>query len=1022
MRPLRLTMCAFGPYAGTEVIDFEKALGARLFGIYGSTGSGKSSIFSAMTFALFGETARGGQDTESLRSHHADASTFTQVDFIFDIGAKRYLIRRTPEQERPAKRGDSMVKDNHSASLFDVTGMAADDITEKNTGKIIAGPKIRQVNEAICDLLGYGADQFRQIVLLPQGKFETFLTAKTEERLDILRELFDVSLFRNLTEKLKNSAGTARQEILNERKVTAGLLTENGYADLDDLAAHTNTKIGEIKRLGTAKETASKILAAAENALSEARSLDAHFIAKANAEARLYEFQDEMEEINQLRDKKTLGLKVRQAVDLEKSCVTAETALNQSIDEVHSAKANVDLSQRRFNDAEHTFTELEAQKPELKKQEEQFRLLNGYQKALDGTIEQKTRMDEARAKLDEARARVSQFESALIAQDEQKDQLDTKLKDSTNTERRRSELEKERDQTQSALTQAQAYAKAVSDRDAAQADLSESSKILVEVEARLIAARGAYDEAKSELASAQAHHLAKSLVDGEPCPVCGSKDHPDPYSKDLHGHGLNDAFEEAKAYVESVHAEFVDARTAFGAKEGVLEERKRALAEMDAPEEALDALQDRLDINQDLLGALPVYEEPDAIQAQIDAADENFKEMKGIEPEQRKACSDAEVAFRIVESDFAKAMAAIPQEYHDQDRITAAIDQCQNWIDNLTSKMTLANQEDVEAKSAFAAANATHTSSVTNFEKAKASRSAAQKNFEDRLVELGIDRGNYESGKAALDQIEMYNERIRAHEDGIATSTNAIKSAEEYIAGRARPDLTALEDVKIKAATNNEQAIIQLSSAQKELTDMQKLDDNVRKKFKELDATEEGFKILGRIADEFRGNNSSNINLETYAIAAMFDHVLEAANLRLTPMSGGRYLLQRSEEGQEKGRGKRGLGIAVFDTNTGRQRSTETLSGGESFLAALSLALGLSDVVQNTRGAVRLDTIFIDEGFGSLDPVSLDQALQTLQELTSGSRSVGIISHVDLVKQEIPQGFLIDKTLKGSRVIEQMLE
>jgi len=1022
MRPLLLTMQAFGPYAGTEVVDFEKAIGTGLFGIYGPTGSGKSSIFSAMTFALFGETARGGQDIGSLRSHHADVGTFTQVDFVFDVGAKRYLIRRCPDQERPALRGDKMVIDRHSAWLFDVTGLSTQEITEDNSGKVIAETKVREVDNAIRELLGYGAEQFRQIVLLPQGKFETFLTASTTERVDILRELFDVSLYQQLTETLKEIAGSARQEIIDERKLAAALLTEQEYENLDHLAEQISIKENDNKQLRSAKDAAASALEASEKILSEAQSLNGHFVAKLEAEQRLQELSGQTTNIAKLREMVSLGRKSRQAVDLEMACEDAVKAANQAKYEASEAEENVITSKERQTKAEAVVAELATQKPEQQKQEEQLRLLDGCQKSLEGSLGLKAKMDDAHGALNAAKTEVSQLENKISELNGQKEQLGTALKQSADVERKRSELEKVRGEINTALSQAQAYNKAVENCDEARQKLDENLKARDEVETKLQAAREAGEEAETALASAQAHHLAKNLADGEPCPVCGSKNHPDPANIDLQGQGLNDAFKEARAYLKSISAEAEGMRAAVGSQEGILEHQKKALAELPVPEESLDALQDRLEDNNDQLNALAKYEKPEELQDKIDAVDEKLNEFRNAEPEKRTISADADVEFRTAKNAYSNALKAIPEKYQSSEQIEAAKIQCQNWIDDFTDKVKHADQEKMETATALAAAEAKLQSAIDNLGKAKSSLSSTQSNFESRLKELELDKESYNSGKAALDQIETYNERIRAHEDGVNAAKTAIASAEEKIADCQRPDLAALEGKKAEAAAANEQAVIALSKAQTALNAMKDLHENVSKKFEELDAAEEEYKILGRLADDFRGENSSKINLETYAIAAMFDHVLEAANLRLTPMSGGRYTLERGQEGQEKGRGKRGLGIAVFDTNTGRQRSTQTLSGGESFMAALALALGLSDIVQNTRGAVRLDTIFIDEGFGSLDPDSLDQALQTLQELTSGSRSVGIISHVDLVKQEIPHGFQIDKTLNGSAVTERMLE
>jgi exonuclease SbcC len=228
-------MQAFGPYSEQETVDFREAVDAGLFGIYGQTGSGKSTIFSAMTFALFGEAAKAEQETPSLRSDNADANRPTEVEFVFDIADRRYVVRRRPEQSRPKQRGNGETRDPHEAWLFDATGMALDDITPERPGKVIEEKKVGPVGKAIEDLLGYGADQFRQIVLLPQGRFEAFLAADTKARLGILRDLFDVSLYRRLAARMKADAEAVERQFRTEREVFTRRLNAEDFESLDAL-------------------------------------------------------------------------------------------------------------------------------------------------------------------------------------------------------------------------------------------------------------------------------------------------------------------------------------------------------------------------------------------------------------------------------------------------------------------------------------------------------------------------------------------------------------------------------------------------------------------------------------------------------------------------------------------------------------------------------------------------------------------------------------------------------------------
>ena len=337
MRPITLTMTAFGPYAGNESIDFREAVKSGLFGIYGSTGSGKSTIFSAMTFALFGEASRNEQDTSSLRSHHADDDTLTQVEFIFEVGASRYLIRRTPDQMRPAKRGDGETKDTHKAWLFDVTGIEPEDISDKNYGKLIAEKKVSDVKAAVYDRLGYGADQFRQIVLLPQGKFETFLTAKTDQRMKILRDLFDVSLYRKLASTLKDDAKATEGKVKLDRHTCAERLKHEGFESPDAL----KTGIADAKGLyNIAAETAKAAIKAATLAETAARNgndIEAKFIAHETAQARFTVLTQSVAYIKTKEDMLTTLKKAQSLLDLDEVEQTAAKVLKSRETELLTA-------------------------------------------------------------------------------------------------------------------------------------------------------------------------------------------------------------------------------------------------------------------------------------------------------------------------------------------------------------------------------------------------------------------------------------------------------------------------------------------------------------------------------------------------------------------------------------------------------------------------------------------------------------------------------------------------------------
>ncbi len=323
MRPIKLTLSAFGPYGGVESIDFRDATDAGLFGIYGPTGSGKSSIFSAIAFALFGEGAKEEQGIGTMRSDFATDALLTEVCLQFELGAKRYYVRRIPDQPRPKSRGEGQTMQPHAAWLFDVSSVAIDDVGPDCCGVPLAERKVGDVARLVEELLGYGAQQFRQIVLLPQGRFERFLVSNSKDRLEILRELFDVSLYRKLTEKLKLEAAEVRREIEDGYRLNGQRLAAEGFASSDELSVGIASALEryELSRLAVAE--ASTVLTMANNAFAEAVSREKLFVEVEAAGAALEQLEGKLPEFDTIRARKLRAELARRMADLDTSLTNA---------------------------------------------------------------------------------------------------------------------------------------------------------------------------------------------------------------------------------------------------------------------------------------------------------------------------------------------------------------------------------------------------------------------------------------------------------------------------------------------------------------------------------------------------------------------------------------------------------------------------------------------------------------------------------------------------------------------------
>ncbi|AWI58438.1 AAA family ATPase [Sinorhizobium fredii] len=1018
MRPLRLTLRAFGPYAGEQIVDFRDALGAGLFGIYGPTGSGKSSIFSAISFALFGEPARDDQDASSLRSDHADPHCLTEVELIFELGGKKYLVRRRPEQMRPAQRGGKETKEAHCAWLFDVTDIPLDEITPENQGTPIAEKKVSEVREELERRLGYGKEQFRQIVLLPQGRFEKFLAANTNDRLAILRDLFDVSLYKRLTQKMKEEAKAAEEKIRAERAACQSRLELEGFATLEDLCAGAQKALEEQAVAVSAAEAAKGKATLAEQILAAAHEVEKAFAENEEAARALTSIQGRSEEIEKEKAVLNGALVARGLRDVDGVMQAARTDVATATEACTKMQTARATAEEEFVAAAGALEAEQGKRGEAETLREQCAALKRHRETLNHA--DRKRVDEAEAARIEREA-VAAFEAAQTTQGDlvsEKADIAARLKAAEAAAAQRATLSAEALGMKSKLDAARIHdgaLKAVSD---AQGQVARAREEHEKYRRVLDDAQCSFDEAEAALAGAQAQHLAEKLRPGEACPVCGSHNHPAPAGGQAESAGRNDAFTAARKALDGARkAEGASGQT-LAAAQATFSERESYLAALVKPENTvaeLESLDAKLRGDIEALG--PVIDLA-ALRDASNALENKLPEAGKAVEEARTSRDQAKTGHALAAQALEAALASVPEKLRTMDALEAAISAADEEIRKRDLAFEQAVKSEREAKEKQIAALKDEESASNVREAALAKLQEAEENFGKRLAANRITQEQYEAHKASIDRIEELQAAIEHFGQDLHAARERVGRAGKAIEGKDRPDVAGLRTVHEEAARLRDEAYQQAASAVARADSLGKLSESIAKAVAAIKDAEDAYAPLAAVAHAFSGRNNANMELEAFAIAAMFDLVLASANARFKPMSGGRYSLER-ERDVSKGAGKKGLDIVVHDVHTGRTRATATLSGGETFMAALALALGLSDVVESVNGGVHLNTIFIDEGFGTLDMETLDQALQTLQDIVGESRAVGLISHVELVQQAIPFGFQISKTTGGSHISQR---
>ena len=931
MRPLQLTLSAFGPYAAQTTLDLEKLGKGGLYLITGDTGAGKTTLFDAITYALYDHSSSGIREGSMLRCKYADDKTPTFVELEFEVHGVRYTVRRNPEYQRPKARGEGMTTEKADATL-----------TYPDDRPPVT--KAKDVTAAVQEIIGLDYNQFSQIVLIAQGQFTKLLNASTEERSRIFRKLFRTQRYAQLQERLQSEASALNQQRTAQNAKLDSLLGGLQFSPEDPDAEALRALCAQ-----TVPETALALLDT---------------------------------------------LTARQAAALEEAG-TALQATEAQLDTVQQQLGAAAQAQRLAQQLAARQAELAAAKP-----------------ALDAARAEADRHAGDAAQLDALTAQVTQAQSALAAYDaldalcrQQTEARDAAQLAAAQAHKRRTQL----DSLNAALAAAETELAALADADTRllalqtrSAQLAQRGEALAKLEQRLAdcqrqaktahkaqesyrAAAAAQDEARTRqntleraFLDAQAGLLAESLVEGAPCPVCGSTHHP---ARALLPHTAP-----TQAQVEA-------------ARQAAAEADRQAQNASAAAQSALAAVNEaKTSLRRDAETLLP----------------ERFTTPEGTVP----------LTFALMTNVLAEESAAL------QTAQTDCKAQCRQAEADCRRKAQL--EADRQAKTRQrpaleqAAAEADRSAAAQN-----ASADALEGQIAERRAALPYPRRA--DAQAALDKLEADRRTLRT---GMDTAQRKLKQAEQAVAAaeaavealtaqqtaaqkelpaRSAEELTA-QQTELTAARESLRSREKQLSAQ--LLPNRKTAAQYRAAAEARQALESRWQWVSALAATAGGTLTSKqkIKLEAYIQMNYLDRILRYANTRLMQMTAGQYELERI--GAENQRSQSGLDLGVIDHYNGTRRSVKTLSGGESFKASLALALGLSDEVQSSAGGIRLDTLFLDEGFGSLDEESLELAIRVLSGLTEGDRLVGIISHVGALKDRIDRQVVVHKARTGGSTVE----
>lgn len=1054
MKPVKLIISAFGPYAGlTPEIDFEQFEDKGLFLISGDTGAGKTTIFDAICFALYGTTSGSFRDTKNLRSEYAKPDADSFVDFYFTHQGHKYHVWRQPAYERKKQRGEGVITEKEKAVFYSEGDIPTEGVT--------------QVNAAVKELLHIDEKQFKQIAMIAQGEFWNLLNAKTDQRTEILRTIFMTNGYKAIEYKLKDrmDAGNSRclsaeQSIIQYFRDVKADEEDVHFEELSELQEKAGSSksawnLDELLRVTESVITADKDRqkTVESRRVTEETELKRLTTVLANAKTnnKFIERLDELEEENRilslkkqeideleavLKRQKAASHEVKPAYDLweskkreikntEEKIKEYELKRNTETDKAWKAAERLEKAEKHQDEASELLihiNRIKEEEPKYLRRDELKAELSKLQDLQKRYQEKQTDLEQADTEL---KARINSLKDILEKSGSKPNELMKVRTEGENLQRlsdtvkdildkKSDELNKKREDLD---TKQKKYSSAFSEYEEAVKDRLKAEKILE---------------------SSRAGILAEGLKEGEKCPVCGSVHHPEP-AKLPEIFISEDELESIKARETELQSKKSDANTAAEVAKKALE-----VFEGQMVTDILGCLRDSI---------LDIRIESKETDVLLDELKKSFKVLQEKTSENtskiielEKECNDLTEAGEELKKAEGEETENLEKERRElETKIHETGTDITRYNTELETLKDLSYPDGAAAASEKKKAEDRHNEITTEINNASAAKIQAEKDLtavkselktlesalndnrdKEKILKDGLDGKILSQGFNSLD--EMLG--LVVSEDVIAGSEAVINRYRQDTAANSRQLAQAKEDAKGKTKVDIEALNSDCMKQEGIVLSIRKLENDISNRIKnneekqtnilklrpDYEKASRDYNISRKLYELVRGTSGNGkITLEQYIQAAGFDGIIAAANRRLQPMSDNQYELHRKEDSLGR-KSNNFLDLEVLDNYTGHRRPVGNLSGGESFKASLSLALGLSDTVSSNLGGVQMDALFIDEGFGTLDRKSIDSAMDILINLSGSNKLVGVISHREELIENIPQQIRVRKTKNGSQI------
>jgi DNA repair protein SbcC/Rad50 len=1037
VKPLKLTMQAFGPYAEKEEIDFRNLGSRTMFVISGKTGSGKTTIFDGISFSIYGKASGENRSPAELRSQFAKDEDVTEVELLFSLRGKTYRIWRSPQQDKKKARGAGFTTINARAELYTFDEDGAEQLLAAN---------VREVDEKIKSLIQLDANQFRQILMIPQGEFRKLLTSDSKDKEVILQRLFHTELYKVIQEGLKTEADELRKTVEAAVETRTRELLKINTENNNELIESLNQEpLNDSRILGLLPAHIEKMEEQQINVqlnyqqVQNKRDSVNKQLAEANTLLQQFELRDKLtDEFNKLEQKKSEMERMKNEIAL------AQKASRLIKQDEYCHKLNQKLKvlkleqEQLLKDKGLLAENLEQAKKKLSEETDKEPIRNEMVKKvnhLESIQSDVYSLDLLQTDLNDITEQRSREQQLLDKQTEQINFLQAGIRD-------REKALENFEESQSMLYQ---YEKTLQDNESLLETLKEAQTLIDRIhqykknsgllnEQYSIIGRKVQDAADTvayldeQWRTAQAAIIAADLDEDAPCPVCGSLQHPHPARE---GHDLpsDEDMESAKKTLQSLQDEekkvslaAAQEETKIEATEGqmhsLLKKATRFSKELTVENCKMviqKAEEDCKYVKHQILEKRKEVEQQKRMKEELKKGKEKLLEIEEAVKNRQQKQQQLEVACLTKKTALEKVKESIPDELNTKKDFDSALKQTQDLLERMKSNFEKAQQTYFTCEKEYSVKASQVDEKKTQAEKVDAEMKEEREAFLSLLTQQGFPHYKaFHEAKKTDDEISVLEDRVKKHGEDLRSVTDRLFEVNKQLDEKEKPEIKKIQDDLAAVSEELEKINQELNRVISHTKENKNILSRVLEINEGIKDLEEAYQTVGQLADIARGQNANRLTFERYVLASFLEDILRVANERLIKMTAGRYNLIRKAD-RSKGNVQSGLELLVFDQYTGQERHVKTLSGGESFKASLALALGLADVVQQYAGGVSLETMFIDEGFGTLDPESLDHAIEALMDIQSSGRLVGLISHVPELKERIDARLEVISSQNGSR-------